>query len=525
MPDQPGILDPASVAAVPRLRPGWWRGPDLAWILGAAVVIRAVALAGWGMIGADSMHFVSMAGQIASGASDLAWAHPNRYHPGYPGLMAAVYACVAPLGLSLDAAGLILSVVAGILMVVPVYLLARWAYGEDAAVLAGLLAAFHPEWILLSVGVKTETTFFCLQGAAIVFLARGLTTRSWLAWAAAGLASAGALWIRPEGIYSALLLVAGGVHAMVSGGVRRDARAATGAGARLVLAGVLLVLAYSPYLLWIHRTTGRWFFTNKGSAVGAAQSLVQRPAELAQRDISSNAMHRAFGRSTAYWSLVPWLAVGLVATVRRRVWNAPGTLALALAGIGCGSAVAAHLLIRYAVSPRYFMQGAVFLVPLAGFGLATAGAWAARRWPGRERAGRTWVAVPLVLAMALGIGKAIRSTHDERITLREAGEWVLTHIGPHQYMLSQEEQPAHYARTQQRPVPRAYEAAERELVASPGRLLVLMEMNFDDLEPGFRTRLESGPLERLAEFPDPPRPGVERVWVYRSRGRPAGDGK
>jgi hypothetical protein len=50
-------------------------------------------------------------------------------------------------------------------------------------------------------------------------------------------------------------------------------------------------------------------------------------------------------------------------------------------------------------------------------------------------------------------------------------------------------------------------------------------MNFDDLEPGFRTRLESGPLERLAEFPDPPRPGVVRVWVYRSRGRPAGDGK
>jgi hypothetical protein len=29
----------------------------------------------------------------------------------------------------------------------------------------------------------------------------------------------------------------------------------------------------------------------------------------------------------------------------------------------------------------------------------------------------------------------------------------------------------------------------------------------------------------VAAFPDPPRPGVMRVWVYRSRGQPAGNGR
>jgi hypothetical protein len=525
MPDHPAPPDPGFIPVVPRLRPAWWRGPDLAWILGAAAVVRAIALAGWGMIGVDCMHFLTMAGQIAAGASDLAWMHPNRYHPGFPGLIAALHALLAPLGIGLDASGLALAAAAGLLMIVPVYLLARQAWGDDAALLAGLLTAFHPDLVLLSCNVKTETTFFCLQGASLVFLARGLTTRSWLAWAGAGLAAAAALWVRAEGIYSVLLLAAGGLYAAMSGGVRRDARAVAGALARAGLAAVLLVAAFAPYLLWIHRTTGHWFFTNKGSAVVATRSLITGPAAAEPREISVNALQRAFGRATAYRTLIPWLAVGLVVATRRRAWNVPGILALAMGGIGCGAAVAAHLMIRYVVSPRYFLQGTVFLLPLAGFGLASAGAWAARAWPSRGVAGRAWVAVPVILAAALGSGRAIGSLHDGRITLREAGEWVLTRVGPNRFMMTADEQPAHYARTQPISVPFSYDEAERVLTAEPGRLLVLMELNFDDLEPGFRARLETGPLERVAEFPDPPRPGVVRVWVYRSRGQPAGNSR
>jgi hypothetical protein len=469
------------------------------------------------MIGADSMHFLAMAGQIESGDVATAWAHPLRYHPGYPSLVAVVHGVLGPLGLGLDASALLLSAAAGVAMVVPVWLLARWAFGAEAGLLAGLMAAFHPELLHLSADVKTETVFFCLQGASVAFLARAWTTRDAGAWAAAGLAAAGALWVRAEGIYAVLLLVAAGVVAIVDAAHRAGARAAVAALARLALALAVAAVCFSPYVLWVHRTTGRWFFTNKGSALQTTRAVIVSSESSPSRPLDPHGLQKAFGRAAVFWLMAPLAVAGVVAATRRRAWSAPGVVALAMAGIGCGGAVAAHLLVRYAVSPRYFLHGVVFLLPVAGLGLASVGAWVSTRRPSSPSAGRLAVAAVLAVFVGITTWKAVDPSRNDRIGLREAGEWVLASYGPGRTMLSCEEQPVHYAKAVPLPVPATVEETERVLRESPGRVLVLMERNLKDLPPGFRERLDAGPLERVAEFPRDARPGQVRVWVWRSR--------
>jgi hypothetical protein len=229
-------------------------------------------------------------------------------------------------------------------------------------------------------------------------------------------------------------------------------------------------------------------------------------------------MQKAFGRAVP-WMALPWVILGLAGVARRRVGNAPSSLALGIAALGCGGAVAAHLLVHYAVSRRYFLQGTVFLLPVAGYGLAAAAAWVGRRWPDRRQAGRVLAAAGVAAMLAVALPKAVEYGRTERIALREAGEWISTTYGPGQWMMTMNEQPAYYARTQPRATPRTYAEAEKELTAAPGRLLVLAEKDFKDLEPGFRDRLQAGPLERVGEFPRKARDGIQRVEVYRSRDR------
>jgi 4-amino-4-deoxy-L-arabinose transferase-like glycosyltransferase len=508
---------PGSIESPAPIRPLGWRGPDWAWILGAAALVRALAFLGYDMLGTDGMHYLTMAEQIDRGDVFLAWAHPLRYHPGYPTLIALAHG----LGLGWEAAGLAVSFAAGVLLTLPIYHLARWAYGNNAGLLAGLLAAFHPALIDLSTDVMTETSCFLFQGAAIAFLARGLQTRSWVAWTAAGAASAGALWIRAEGIYSAALIGAAGLVAAVID-VRRDRRAALGTALRACAALAVLAVFFAPYINWVHDRTGRWHFTTKGSAYFGTQALVSR-VEIGPdaHPISLPGLLRGFGRA-APWVLVPWMAVGLAAAGRRRAWNAPAAVTLGLGILGCTGAIAAHLITHYAVSRRYFLQGAVFLLPLAGFGLAAAAAWAAARWPSRPAAARALAAAGLGVLLAIFVARFASHSPTERIALREAGEWVLATYGPRQWMMTRQEQPAFYAKTWPQTVPRACAAIESELTVAPGRLFVLFEKDlatYERSDPGFRARIDSGPLTCVGQFPRQPTPRSARVWVYRSGSR------
>jgi 4-amino-4-deoxy-L-arabinose transferase-like glycosyltransferase len=417
----------------------------------------------------------------------------------------------------MEEAAVALACVCGILMVIPVYLLARWAFGRDAGLIAGLLAALHPELVMLSADVMTETVFYCLQGMAVVFVARGLTVRSWLAWIGAGLAAAGALWIRAEGIYSAAVLVGAGiVYAMAD--IRREPRRAGGTLARVGVAVILMGLAYSPYLLWVHQRTGRWHFTTKGSAQ-AAVNVLKNSDSRRNHEFSLYDMERAFVRAVAYPAL-PWLLIGLVAVARRRsAWSPAAAVSVGVGAIGCAAVIYAHMRIGYAVSRRYFLQGVVFLLPLAGYGLALASSWATRWRSDRRLFGRAMVAVVVLFALVLTVVRTADPSRNRRIGLRLAGEWIRETYGPGSYLMTAQEQPAFYAMTRPVRIPRDYASMERTLTEAPGRLLVLIEHDFEDLGPSFRDRLESGSLDRVAEFPANPGPGDRRVWVYRSTGR------
>ena len=225
----------------------------------AAIEWRAMPAVRANLIEEDGAYWASLAGALARGD----WAHglSTAWPPGYPALI-AVLAWVAR-GAShpamLEGCARFVSVIAGTLVLIPLFGLARRVLPETPARAVVLLAAFHPRLTSFSAMALSESTFtlFLIAGLASLAAAEDDT----LAGGAravreglAGLALGASYLVRPEG----LLL---GIGLWVVGLMRGRTLIA-----RLRPAFVVtLVLAALPYLLFVHARLGTWSLGEKGA--------------------------------------------------------------------------------------------------------------------------------------------------------------------------------------------------------------------------------------------------------------------
>lgn len=92
----------------------------------------------------------------------------------YGPLYGALAWAVAQAGLDLELAGRIVSVAAGTLAVVPVYLMARWLYNDSAARFAALFYTLSPLVLRWSLHVMTDTLFLLLSATSMLALVRAM---------------------------------------------------------------------------------------------------------------------------------------------------------------------------------------------------------------------------------------------------------------------------------------------------------------------------------------------------------------
>ncbi|MFI5372192.1 MAG: hypothetical protein ACHQ52_11605 [Candidatus Eisenbacteria bacterium] len=255
----------------------------------------------------DGTEYIRLAEAFARGEG-----FRSVFPPGYPLLVALARVFVAD---RVRAAALV-SLIAGSLLPLPVWTLARRALSWRWALVPLAVAVLHPTLVGLSTVTMSDATYITALYAGLALAARARPITS-------GLAMGFAYATRPEGLLPAAALVGAGMR---SPGGRRVAA--------LVLAGVLALAI--PCWLYFHATWGGWTVSPKlGVFPAPARSWQAQEAMLRATPIGAdstegvmprageafaNAPRTALvqGRSLlALWPL-PLLALSLWGLTRRR---------------------------------------------------------------------------------------------------------------------------------------------------------------------------------------------------------------
>ncbi|MFQ6109583.1 MAG: ArnT family glycosyltransferase, partial [Candidatus Aminicenantales bacterium] len=127
-----------------------------------AIAVRAVFLVHYRMIGTDSTYYAHIARLFAEGhwqrALDPYWP------PFYPFLVSGV----SRLGVSLEASGLFVSLLASAATVILCFFLGKLIAGRSVGCIAACLAVFHPRLIVISQSYLTEPLYMFLSCGALV---------------------------------------------------------------------------------------------------------------------------------------------------------------------------------------------------------------------------------------------------------------------------------------------------------------------------------------------------------------------
>lgn len=215
-------------------------------LLVAAFCVRLYSLQFFHVIATDGTSYALTARALAGG--DL---HGIGTYGLYPVLIALTNLFISDL----ETAGRITSVIAGSLLVVPLYFLGKAVFSRKVAVSAALICIVWPSLVASSCEVITQATHTTLQLSAVFFLWRAFKIPSALNGSLAGIFMGLTFLTRPEGI---LLFVALPLAlCIVNFPELRRQRALTAS-----YCGSFLIL-FLLNLLLVHHVTGEWQLSAK----------------------------------------------------------------------------------------------------------------------------------------------------------------------------------------------------------------------------------------------------------------------
>ena len=220
-----------------------------------AILFRSFILHFHYIVAWDEPHYLQLGASLAKG--HLAQGFHPFWSPMYP-ICIAVFSFVIP---GIELTGRIVSMLCGVLVLIPVYGFARRLFGRMSAIVSSALLALNPEIAYLTTSAYTEPTFICfsLFGIFIGWLA--LQKRSLILSLTAGILFACSYLTRPEGIgYLGVYL---GILAVCAVGeiIRKKTFRKTG---MVVFALVSFLILTIPYFIYLHKMTGKWTISAKG---------------------------------------------------------------------------------------------------------------------------------------------------------------------------------------------------------------------------------------------------------------------
>jgi hypothetical protein len=397
----------------------------------------------------------------------------QQQHPGYPAAVWAMSRLVRPAhpgpeALVMQLSAQLVSALAGVLLVVPMFYLGRELFSRPVGFAAALLFQVLPTSGRVLADGLSEGLFLLFVASSLLTAALALRRHSVVCFALTGLFGGLAYLVRPEG---ALVVAATGVvllagqfrpawrtswrRALACGLVLALALLAT--GGPLVAVTGKLTPKQTPYLLL--NNLKRMFLGEDPALPTAAPTQASAPrlmtagrmAPLAVWDLGAGDDRGWWGARALGFELVkgsfyvawPLTLLGLW-WFRDRFRRVPGIWVLLLVSL-----TVAVLLWRVAVGMGYLSDRHTLLILLCGTypavaavpevvrRLAPAAAWAAARVPALARLGERWPAASpvwpaLFLLGLLGsmLPRALEPLHANRRGFQYAGFWLAEHSAP-----------------------------------------------------------------------------------------------
>lgn len=162
----------------------------------------------------------------------------------------------------LEFAGRFVSVLAGGLLVIPVYFLGLRLYGGKPALLAALLVVFYDQLLTASTRLMAESTYVLLLTTAISLGLAAMIGGKARVFGLTGLAFGACYLVKPETLgYMGLMILL----TLCSGLFFQKAKTrAVLLNSMFLLAGFTLLAA--PYISYVHQRTGEWTISEKLSS-------------------------------------------------------------------------------------------------------------------------------------------------------------------------------------------------------------------------------------------------------------------
>jgi hypothetical protein len=437
-------------------------GPD--YLRLAALALVSVAVHAW-LIGhtavtaRDGLGFARYALAIQSPhASVVPW-DANRtaldvikaqeHPPGYPvaiWLTAKFVRHLTPLPLpdSTLLAAQLVSAIAGVLLVVPTYLLGRMLFGRNVGFAAALLFQVLPVPARITSDALAEGLYLLVSATALVFGVRAVRRPGVGGFLLCGLTCGAGYLVRPEGLMAA---VAVGVVAAWLGFTRKWPRDL--ALGRLIALGVGVALVAGPYMLLIGRLTNKPTPNDlmpnvRGEIIkgGKAQAptLDRRPVLAVWWQIPTDAGPIGVLRPAVvgiveetgkglHYGAAGLALLGLLA-LRRRIAVEPGLAVLiALVGLNVAILLGVGATGYYARGKHtgYVSERHTVLLVMVGCLFTAAALQAVVAWVGRgPRMGRLAAAGLLAALVATALPSTLKPLHQHREGYKHAGHFLKT---------------------------------------------------------------------------------------------------
>lgn len=423
-------------------------GVALLIVLAAALVVRLGALWARGVIAVDGARYLEWAQCISAG--DWAAAFHQRDFNLFPVAISGMHTLLSAwLPVSIETAALSMNMLFGVLLVIPIFMIALRYFGVVPAYFAGVYVALNPLLCELSTEVLRETPFVFFEMVGLMLLLSAVAdsaARRWhllrLVAAGASLLLAGLFRVEDFGVLACCMATLPLAYARRA---RPYGWAARAIALTLMLAFVLALGAV--LLLGVQARTGRWHFArldnlNKGYSLGTRATRAADPLQVSKAEMflpdgridvdalqRVNFMKLAKRRRGALFAAEIadgiWRAthgIGLIACVagiwyvaRRRALQPDDPLVIlgVLLVAGCGAVFARYTANTYYFSARHALSVVVPLAVVVGAPLAWQAQWSPR--------GRIMVRAAYYLGFFILAVAAVLPRDPERVPLKTCG--------------------------------------------------------------------------------------------------------
>jgi hypothetical protein len=385
----------------------------------------------------------------------------SEQHPGYPLVILAISQPLRqvldwPEPLVMQFSAQLASVLAGVLLVIPMYYLGKELFQRSIAFWASLLFQCLPTSSRVLADGLSEATFFLFASFTFLLATRALRGNSVVRFALTGLVGGLAYLVRPEG---AFIVAATGLVLLAMQATRQ--RRPYGA---LLACGVGLVLGWAPIGISFYRITGHLTTKPAGQKMWQSREAYDDTACAPVRGPDSSGNPFCSGPLLATWWTEPASQGDALARLgkigleiakafhyvawlpallgfwwdRKRLFQQPGLCVGIVVGF-----VIVMLLWRVAARFGYVSDRHVLLLVLGGCYWSVAAilvlgtrlaAWSVRhghRGPfGLVARSSSWSGLMLVALIAAGMPKCLEPLHANRSGFREAGAWLAQHASP-----------------------------------------------------------------------------------------------